>query len=171
MPIRFVVIALLIVMLGPAYADPNACSAVSADREYLLSIINERDRLYDAKFRASETAIALAKQATDEHFVTVQTYLTQLVNQTALYVPRTENDSKWADILRTVSANDNRHSADEKSLEAKIASIDLRITQFAGRGEGISGAWSIVIAIASLLIAAVAVASSLLVHRAPRARG
>lgn len=165
-----VAILALVLFFESAHADPNACPSVSADREYLLSLINERDRLYEAKFASNNAALALAKAATDEHFVTVQTYLTQLVNQTAAYVPRTENDSKWADIQRAVTVNDTRHSAETRSLEDKIAAIDLRITQYAGRGEGISGAWAIVIAIASLLIAATAVVASFLAHRPTRAR-
>jgi hypothetical protein len=165
-----VAILALVLVFGSAHADPNACPVVSADREYLLALINERDRLYEAKFAANNSALALAKSATDEHFVTVQTYLTQLVNQTALYVPRTENDSKWADIQRSITTNDTRHSAETKSLDDKITAIDLRITQYAGRGEGISGAWAIVIAIASLLIAATAVVASFSARRPTRAR-
>jgi hypothetical protein len=166
--LRAVIVASLIAV--PALAEPSSCPVVSADREYLLSLMNERDRLYEAKFASNNAALALAKAATDEHFVTVQTYLTQLVNQTALYVPRTENDSKWADIQRTVTANDNRHSAETKSLEDKIAAIDLRITQYAGRGEGVSSSWAIAVAIVGLLISAI-VAVAALIHRAPpRAR-
>ena len=164
---RWLLVAVTLSLLGPARAESGACPVASADREYLQTLIAEQDRRNDLRFHAAETAIGLATEANNKQFVAVQNYLTDLIKQTEKYVPRAENQETWAGLRRDLIALDGRTNANLKDINDKLAALSLSLTQSAGRGEGISNAWSIIVALAGLLLAATTAVIAFS-HRKPR---
>lgn len=138
-------------------AAQNACPAVSADREYLQTLITEQDKRNEVRFRSYDTALALARDASHQEYVDNRTYLNNLIQGATNYVPRSENKDAWEGIQRQLTELSARQTDNLKEANSKLSAIDLRITSYAGRSEGISGSLSVIISVVSLLVAAVAI--------------
>ena len=162
---RWLLVAVTLSLLGPARAEPGSCPVVSADREYLQTLIAEQDRRNDLRFHAAETALGLATESNRQQFVAQQTYLNGLIEGAKNYVPRAENQETWGGLRRDLNALDTRTISSLKELSDKLGSLDLRITQNSSRGEGTFSAWSVAIALLGLVIGASSVVAVVVTHR------
>lgn len=157
-----IVAIILILLTLPATAQVSPPIPANPDttiKDYLLSIINERDRLYNGRIDALDNkvlqkfesvekslsaaignqalAVQKAETAAEKRFDSVNEFRNQLKDQQVTLVTRSEIDARF------------------KSLEEKIALIVSYQNQASGRGQNAEFLWSALIAVAGLAVAGI----------------
>src|SRR3990167_5714041 len=97
-----------------------------ATRAYLLSIMDERDRRYDDRFKAQEKAVLVAFEQMKIRFDNVNEWrgtVTDLLNNS---IPRREADTRSG------------------AMEERINLLQSRLDKLEGRGVGIGAFWSVI---------------------------
>jgi hypothetical protein len=114
----------------------------------LRTLMDERDRRYEERFKAmdektglaltsSEKAVAKAETATEKRFDAVNEFRGQLKDQAATLMPRAEADAKFA------------------SMNKEIEELKKSANTAQGRSGGFNAAWGIAVSILLLAIAIV----------------
>lgn len=114
----------------------------------LRTLMDERDRRYEERFKAmdektglaltsSEKAVAKAETATEKRFDAVNEFRGQLKDQAATLMPRAEADSKFLSMTKEI---------EELKKSANTAQ---------GRSSGFSASWGIAVSLAFVAIALV----------------
>ena len=112
----------------------------------LRTLMDERDRRYEERFKAmdektglaltsSEKAVAKAETATEKRFDAVNEFRGQLKDQAATLMPRAEADSKFI------------------SMNKEIEELKKVANTSQGRSSGFSASWGIAISLAFVAIA------------------
>ena len=147
-----------------------------SDREFLLSVIAEHDRLYQQRFDAQEkaltSALTAAKEAVDKaqsasekRFDSVNEFRNQLKDQAATFLTRAEYQAfnkqltdQIASILATQvprSEHETRWHADAANisgLQTRIEQLSQRQYTSSGQAEGSAWLWGIIIGVVGIAI-------------------
>lgn len=167
---------------------PPSQNHTVTDRDYLLAIISERDRLYAARFDAQERAsqqnihaqhdaVEKAAGAAEKRFDSVNEFRNQLKDQQQLFMTRAEYFASHKQIVDETSLlrahqvpreeHENRWSNQEmhfREVTEKIDKIAERQFMIAGQREGQSGLWGVLAAVVAILISLAGVVVNLSHH-------
>ncbi len=119
-------------------APVAALAQASTDKEFISTILAERDRQYGQRFDAQEKAVAAALAAAKEavtkaensaekRFDSVNEFRNTLKDQQATLISRNEAEVRF------------------KSLEEKIVALTARQNQATGSGEGAAQLWGYIV--------------------------
>jgi hypothetical protein len=125
----------------------------------LRTLMDERDRRYEDRFRAtdektglaltsSKEAVAKAETATEKRFDSVNEFRKTLADQASGFMPRQEYMSNHQSVIEKIEAI-------KEGFTKEIASLRESRSQTEGRSSGFSASWAIAISLAFLGIAAV----------------
>jgi len=163
-----------------------------SDRDYLLSVINEREHQYQQRFEAQEKAlrdalnaagqaVTKAEAANEKRFDSVNEFRNQLRDQTATFITRAEYSAAHKQLTDQVAAILNsqvprsEHETRWAAEATLIAGLQQRLEQLAnrqftaaGQSEGSAWLWGIIVGGVGLLAALASV--SLHVFKKPGAK-
>ena len=145
-----------------------ATDVTDHDRDFLFSLINERDRQYQQRFDAQEkaltAALSAAKEAVDKanaasekRFDSVNEFRNSLKDQAAAFLPRNEyaaSIKQLSDLITTIQAtqvprseHETRWQAEQqqfKNIQDRIEQLSQRAYQISGQSEGSAWLWGII---------------------------
>ncbi len=127
-------------------ADGRNGWSIETVREHLVALLTAHEimdeqrhhsqaQAIEASRSASQMAIDKAENAMERRFDSINEFREQLSDQTRTYMPRAEYEAK--------------HSA----INARIDSIDSRLTLAEGRSSGIQASWAVLIAVLTIALA------------------
>jgi hypothetical protein len=141
----------------------------AGDRDLIMALIAERDRQYDQRFRAQETAMAAALAAADKAIAAAFAAADKATVAAFAAAKEAVEKAERANDKHFESVNEFRKTLTDqtatfapraemdvrfRALEEKIASVSQRETQSAARLEGSSNLSTWQIAIVGLILAA-----------------
>jgi hypothetical protein len=126
-------------------------------KEYILRIIEERDKLYTERFAAQEKAVLKQEVASEKRFEGINEFRTNLKDQQITFIPRLEYDTKFQGIEKLIDAQAKAlgliqigmrdympiSSGDKRHEELQLQINDLRLLQSnsAGAVRGANALW------------------------------
>jgi len=153
---------------------PESLEAIKVSiREHFESILAERDRQYDLRFKASDTAVAAALAAQEKATATALATQEKAVLSALAAADRAVNKAEVASEKRFDAVNEFRSTlADQqrtliprseveviiRSMESKINLLSDIVTRMTGEKAGQSQGWGWAAAVVMLVVAILAIA-------------
>ncbi len=151
---RIPYLCLVLVLSSPLHAYGGINVSEVTDKEYLLSIIAERDRLYQQRFDAQQRALETALTALNLRMESINEFRNQLRDQERGFL--------------TIKQYDAQHEGLENKIKSNAERIDVlsqRQYQEIGSREGQSRFWAFVVAAVGILAGLSVVAVNLINSR------
>ncbi|MDD5371531.1 MAG: hypothetical protein PHQ40_20830 [Anaerolineaceae bacterium] len=104
-------------------------------KEFLLAIMDERDRKYEAKFAAAREAVLKAEAATERRFESVNEFRQQMADMQASLVRKGEVDIRF------------------EAMEKRLDAVAMQLQAHRGQDRGMGIAWGAGLALLGLLVA------------------